>query len=781
VGSVLSYAIPGIPYGCTFALLAVGLVLTFRATGVFNLAFGAQAFVSAFAFDLLEEYQHWPEWASFVVAVLVVAPAIGLLADRFLFRYIPTASTTAKLVAALALFVAIPQVIPLLFGDQSRYRIGYLWLSPSVVEFHLGSSPVNGAEVSTVVLAIAVSLILMGVMKWTNFGMTMRSVVESRRLAQLQGVDSSSVEMAAWALSSAMAGLAGVLLLPETNSINPTSPLEFTTLLVAGITAAAIASFDSIPVALIAGIGLGVVEDVLVKYMPPGSTLANGFLPSFPFIVLVLVLLANPRLRHVDENSDPMANVDPPPPLPAVAVRDKRLELPMKWGFRLLVVAFLVSCLTWVPGNWVFSFNAGLAFSTIFLSIVLLTGMSGQLSLCQATFAGIGAFAVGQLAQHFGTSVFVGALAGAAISAVVGTILAVLVIRVSGLLLTLVTLAFALFADQVLFQFSWIGGGLAGVTDPRPAIGSLSFANGRVMELLSFVVLLVCSVIVLRIQRGTMGHYLAAMRGSPTAACSLGINLSAQKIMVFALAAGIAGIGGALYGSIEQAISPNDFQYVMSLVFVVVVITTGVQTVEGAIQAGMAYTIFSLLLSYLPSRISGIEIILFALGALTYVSHPEGIVEYQRRVWLTRVSKLLAKMDERRGRAEPSSAAWETSPTEGPSGADGHSLAGPDPVPALVGAGTAPFDARRAAVPGESSFVDLASLPPPVPGTGYPPLRTTHRGSESPDGTRANDGSAQTQGHSRQPDSTDRDNEAEQTHGARGQAGTSEGAKGSDA
>jgi len=251
---------------------------------------------------------------------------------------------------------------------------------------------------------------------------------------------------------------------------------------------------------------------------------------------------------------------------------------------------------------------------------------------------------------------------------------------------------------------------------------------------------------VLRIQRGTIGHYLAAMRGSPTAACSLGINLSAQKIMVFALAAGIAGIGGALYGSIEQAVSPNDFQYVMSLVFVVVVITTGVQTVEGAIQAGMAYTIFSLLLSYLPSRISGIEIILFALGALTYVSHPEGIVEYQRRVWLTRVSKLLAKMDERRGRAGPSSAAWETSPGEGPSGADGYSLAGQNPMPALVGTGAAPYGATRAEAPGASSFVDLASLPPPIPGTGYPPIRTAHRGSEPPDDRRGVDGTAQIQG-----------------------------------
>ena len=144
--------------------------------------------------------------------------------------------------------------------------------------------------------------------------------------------------------------------------------------------------------------------------------------------------------------------------------------------------------------------------------------MSGQLSLCQAAFAGVGAFAAGQFAAHLGLPVLVGAVVGGLLAAVVGTIVAVVAIRVSGLLLALVTLAFALFADQSLFQYSWSGGGLTGVTVPRPVLGSFNFGSDRSFLIVCFLALVLCSVLVLLVQRGTVGRYLAAMRGSPTAA-----------------------------------------------------------------------------------------------------------------------------------------------------------------------------------------------------------------------------------------------------------------------
>ncbi len=645
MNALLSAAVPGVAYGCEFGLMAVGLVLTYRATGVFNLAFGAQAFASAFVFDLLTRYEQVPEWAAFVVAVVLLAPAIGLALDRFLYRHVPARATMARTVIAIAVLLAIPELVPLLFGMATRSRIGSLGLPANQVYFHLAGTPVTGSEITTVGITVLAAVLLTGLLRGTRFGLRMRAVVESRRLAELEGVDATAVSAAAWGLSSFLAGLAGVLLLPQMGSLDPTDPLAFTALLVAGLTAAAVASLRSVPWALGAGVLLGVLETVLQTELPANSVWSQGLLEALPFVLLVGVLLVNPRLRTLERSQDPLAGVDPPPPPPSVSVRDARLAGPMRWGFRLLVVAFVVSSLTWVPGNWVFSLGQGLVLSVIFLSVVVVTGMGGQLSLCQATFAGVGAFAAGQLASHLGLSVLLGALVGAAIAAAVGAVVALVAARASGLLLTLVTLAFALFADSVLFQFSWSGGGYSGVIVPRPVLGPVSFVSDRAFLLLALVVLVVVMGLVVLVQRGTTGRVLAALRGSPVGAASVGVWEARAKVTVFALSAALAGLGGALFGSIQGPISSSDFQYTVSLAFVVVVLTTGVQTVEGAVQAGMAYAVIGQALTYLPSRFSGVEFLLFAAGALTYAAHPEGIVEYQRTRWLQRANAVLAAWD----------------------------------------------------------------------------------------------------------------------------------------
>src|SRR5580700_591482 len=147
--------------------MAVGLVLTFRATGVFNLAFGAQAFVAAFAYDLLNQYQNWPQSAAFIVAVLLISPAIGLALDRFLFRHIPTASTTAKVVSTVGLLIAIPLTIPILFGTGQRNRIAFLWLSPRIVYAHFFSTPLNGTAIATTVITLGVVAALVAVFRWS--------------------------------------------------------------------------------------------------------------------------------------------------------------------------------------------------------------------------------------------------------------------------------------------------------------------------------------------------------------------------------------------------------------------------------------------------------------------------------------------------------------------------------------------------------------------------------------------------------------------------------------
>jgi branched-chain amino acid transport system permease protein len=164
------------------------------------------------------------------------------------------------------------------------------------------------------------------------------------------------------------------------------------------------------------------------------------------------------------------------------------------------------------------------------------------------------------------------------------------------------------------------------------------------MFLLCIGVLSACVIVVLLVRKGTVGRNLAAMRGSETAAAGLGINLTWQRIVVFALAGGVAGVGGVLFSIEGQLASPNQWNYQLSLVFVVLVVTTSVSTVEGAIQAGIGFVVVQQLLTYLPARFGGtsLTIVLFAFGALTYASHPEGVLEYQKRRWTQRFERFFA-------------------------------------------------------------------------------------------------------------------------------------------
>ncbi len=664
--TLLDYAIPGVPFGCVFALMAVGLVLTYKASGVFNLAFGAQAFVSSLAFVSFVE-DGWPRWVAGVVAIVVLGPALGLVLDRLLFRQVRTASPLVKLVPALGLLIALPQVALIVAGSEPGIAPPSLFLDAQRVYFHVGSVPISGLEVSVTVATVAVVAVLVAVFRFTPIGLEMRAVVESPRMTELAGVNAGRVSAVAWVLSSCLAGLAGVLLAPLYAQLDPQN---YTVLLVWGIAAAVVGRFASLPVALLGGIGLGIGQQVLAGYLPAGI-LATGLRPSLPFVVL-LAFLPFTRQRQVD---DPLAGCDPPPTAlvgeatgyraantlapargeggghavagwhHALVVRGRRDSASaVRPGVRqvadrlasrpTLVAAWAVgglailSALTWVPNVWLVTMTQGIAFGVIFVSLTLLTGMSGQISLCQATFAGLGGFVAGQLAGHFGTSVLVGMVLGGGVAAVLGVLVALPTLRLAGLPLALATLAFALLADNILFPNSWVGNGATGVTVPRPQLGPIGFNGSRAFFVLALVVLALVAAVVRAVGQGRMGRLLAAMRGSELASLSTGIDVHRLRVVAFALSAGLAGVGGALYGSLEGSLSPDAFTYQFSLVFLVVAAIVGLGSVSGAVVAGLAFTALQTEVATFPARFSGLLPVVFGLATLSYTRHPEGVVDF---------------------------------------------------------------------------------------------------------------------------------------------------------
>jgi branched-chain amino acid transport system permease protein len=629
------FAIPGISYGCTYAIVAVGLVLTYQATGVFNFAFGAQAYTAAFVFTVLTQNEHWGGFPAFVVSVVLLSPLIGLLLDRLLFRRIPHSNTTAKLVVSIAMLVGLPSLLPVVFGAQNLDDTATIFpfFNPNVVYVRVLGTPINGIYLAVVSVTVVVLVALTAVLRFTNLGLQMRAAVESRRLVQLDGVNSGGVTALAWAISSFMAGLAGVVLAPQYGVFQAST---YGTLVVAAIAAAAWGLLRSLPIAAAAAVLIGVASTVLQGYLPTSSLLYSAVLPSLPFFVLVAALLILPGMRALNVDRDPLSTIDPPPPSTVAASRSPRMGRLSRGLWSGALIVFVVSMLTWMPKTWEGVFNSGLALSTVLLSITLITGMAGQLSLCQGSLAGVGAFTAAQLAHHLGLNMLLGGLVGAVAAAAVAVVLSLLSLRLRGLGLALMTLAAALLLDNTFFNEVSVSGGGSGLSLKAKWLGTTAFFdfNGHAFFGLCIVVLAACVGVVVQVRKGTVGRNLAAMRGSEKAAAGLGLNVTRQRIVVFALAGSIAGVGGVLVTIQQQVASSAQWNYNFSLIFIVLVVTTGVATVEGAIQAGIGFFVIEQLLTYLPARLDGgsLVTVVFAIGSLQFARHPEGIVEFQKRL-----------------------------------------------------------------------------------------------------------------------------------------------------
>ncbi len=644
---LLGYIIRGIPFGCAFALVAIGLVLTYKTSGVFNLAFAAQAFVSAAVYYQLRVESDWPNVPAFLAAVFVVAPLLGFVLERFLFRRLRTAPAVSKLVVSLGLLVALPEIVKLWIGTDALYGVPTIWPNQFGI-YHWGDYAIDGNEAATVIATVVSVILLTLLFRYTGLGLRMRAVVESPRMTELAGVNADRVSSMSWMLSSFFAGLAGVLIAPLFSQLAAT---HFTILLVASIAAAAFARLTSIPMALLGGVLLGILQGILAGYLPLNSILATGLRPSLPFVLLFLLLLFWPGLRQKRELTDPLAGVDPPPSGLSIIGRGRGLTIATRSVGVAVVVLGLALALFSLDAFWLLIVTRAVILGVIFLSITVITGMAGQISLCQATFAAVGGFATAQLVHVWNLPVLVTTVLGALLAAAVGALLALPALRLGGIYLALATFAFALMFDSILVPLGWVSGGDLPLDVPRP-----EFARGdHAFFLLAVAVLAIAGTVVLLVRRGTTGKYLDAVRGSEDAAASIGINSSSQRVLAFALSAGIAGLGGGLLARLDtQANYAANFSPFLGLVWLVLVVTVSARTVEGAVVAGLALVLVPELLKEVGIPLEW-QYILFGLGALTYARHPEGILEAQQRQvtaaiqrWLDR-RKLPATSDEGTG------------------------------------------------------------------------------------------------------------------------------------
>jgi branched-chain amino acid transport system permease protein len=621
----LPYLTPGFVNGAVWALVAVGLVLTYQTTGVLNLAFGAQAFAAGIIYYDLIDRGGWPPIAAVIASAFVASPIIGYGLDRLVYRHMRTQPIVIRLAVTIGMLTAIPSIMLILLGfDDERLAPPPILFKP--VRYYRWGSVAFDSNQLLVVIVSAVVLVSLGLfMRYSDMGLRMRAVVESPRLAEIHGVGSIGVSTVAWIVSSVLAGLAGVLLVPSFNNL---TPVPYTLLVMAGLSAAVFAKLRSLPLAVVGAIIAGVGADLILKLFDGTSTwereISAGLRPSFPFVLMIVVLLSNRSLGESTRVSDPMAGVDPPPMVAGALSREIRTvrQRAIRWGG--VGLGFLV-CWWWFGPNTLAS--AGFM-AVIFLSLMLLVGQGGHVSLGHAAFVGIGALVSAQLVDKADWPFLLAVLVGALAAAAGGFLLAIPSLRLGELPLALATFGFGIMCTFMLFQREFAFGIGANIFLARPELGPFDLGDDDNFMLLSFAVL-ACTMLLMRhLLKGTTGKFAVALRGSPTAAASIGINAVPLRIAIFSLSAGLAGLAGGFLGFLNQGINPNSYTANTSLYWVVVAMVVGVFTMRSAVAAGLILVLLPKLIDRLPDSLALFEFVLFGLGVVLLSRQPLGAFEY---------------------------------------------------------------------------------------------------------------------------------------------------------
>jgi branched-chain amino acid transport system permease protein len=644
VSAYWPFVVIGIFTGSIYGLAAMGMVLTYKTVGVFNFAYGAMAMF--FAFTYWELHDNWglSAWAAMPILFLVVAPLLGVLLEA-LYRPLAGQSAEVLIVVSVGLLAALEALVPLMYGQQDRQLQAIFPTSTFQLGHHLH---VGYDQLGTLLISLSMAAVLWALLRHTRFGTATRAVVDNPDLSDMIGVHGDNVRRAAWILSSVFAALVGIL-------ISPSQGLDVNELVLVVIYAfapAVLGRLVSLPWAYVGGLVLGVAVSVLSKFSNSG-TVANVE-AALPYLALFVLLVAlGSRLKEVGASSQRLGVVhvgavgglvtggsagggtSGRPRLQGWLVRriasggsrwQARADRQLGLGLGGLVLAFLVPLV--LSGPRLFEVTAGFDYALIALTLVVLTGWAGQISLCQFSFVGVGAFTVGHLAgshgQHFGYALVIGAVLAGIVAIPVG----LASLRLSGIYLALATLAFALIMDNVVFNRSDVSGGLTGLVDQRPQIFGLNFSGRVGLYELVVAVFGVFALLAYALRNGPVGRRLHILRDAPLAASTLGVNLTVTKLVVFTVCAMVAAVGGVFYGALQQEITPLDFMWSTSLTLLLLVVLGGRSVINGALLAGALYAVQLL---PIPSDVARVLPLAIAIGVIGLAQSPEGTLSLTRR------------------------------------------------------------------------------------------------------------------------------------------------------
>ncbi|HVW32436.1 MAG TPA: ABC transporter permease [Acidimicrobiia bacterium] len=568
--SVLPFVVVGLTTGSIYALAAMGLVLTFKTSGIFNFAHGAVGAVAAYGFYELRSLHGVPWPLALLVSVGLVGLAGGLLLER-LAHSLRNTATSSRVVASIGLLVGLQGLAVMRYGADAKRP------EPFLPRGTLRFVDVNvGVDQLLVVVFVAVSAVALRMfLQRSRLGMAMQAVVEDPDLLALEGTSPTAVRRLAWMIGCCYAGVSGVLLAT-------TVGLDIgllTLLVVQAFGAAAIGAFDSLLLTYGGGLLVGVLTQLSIRFL--GSQPAfQGLPPSMPFLILFVVLLVTPSRRLIQRGTGRPRASAPVAPLPG--------------GVRLAGAAVGTAGLLAVPalvGSRLPIYTQALVYVILFTSLSLLVRTSGQISLCHMAFAAVGASTFIHMTQA-GVPWLAAVLIAGLVALPVGAVVSIPAIRLSGIYLAIATYGFGILVQRLFYSRSFMFGSvITGQRAPRPDLPGLDLGSDRGYYYVVLAMVVLCCLVVVGVQRSRLGRLLRALGDSPAALTAQGTNTNLTRLFVFCISAFLAAVAGAVAGPVTGAVSGLGFDFTISLMLVAVLAIAGPRPLLSGFVAAGAYAV----------------------------------------------------------------------------------------------------------------------------------------------------------------------------------------------
>jgi sulfate-transporting ATPase len=572
VQSFLQFLIIGLGAGATYALFAHGAVLIYRGSGLVNFAQGGVGTFAAYIACVdLKGDGGWPTLPAVLVAI-VAAALVSLGFQAIVLRALRRAAAIVRVIATIGLLGLLQAVVAKRYGASNQLVDSYL---PHDV-WHWGDIKIQEERVIIFAITIAVTIALWAWTRYTRTGLAINASAQNERAVQTLGWSPDRLSALTWTLGGALGGFAAVLAAPLTGL----STLTFTIVVtVAGLGAALLGGFESFPLPLLGGLIIGIGEAMATLYSGNiedffHQDLITGLarLPAFLVIFLVVVVRGKglPLRSHVAER------------LPRLGTGEINIRGLLLAGGGTAVVLFFMND-TWAQATFL-----SVATAIMILSIVVLTGYAGQISLAQWALAGIGALIAGRFVRA-DVPTELAILLGILLTIPVGLLFAVPALRTRGVNLAVVTLGLGFLVSEVVFNnANYLGNKLDGGTK----IGLVKlfgfkvdyFNHPRAWAAVSLIAFVLLGLMVANLRRSRTGRRLLAVRTNERAAASLGISVFGVKLYAFAVSAGLAAVAGILVGFRSQVITYYaDFNVFASINSLGNAVIGGLGYVRGAV------------------------------------------------------------------------------------------------------------------------------------------------------------------------------------------------------